>query len=417
MAAGKEEGSVSLVQGENFIAILRAACGNGKLPLKNPDWDCLADWARSQSLAALFYTGATQYQEFFNWEKKGQQRLQQETIATVVSQSTRTQLFLELYQQLLEAKLHPVVLKGILVRRLYGPLADYRPSCDEDLYVLPEEAARCRKVLEKNGFQVTTPVDLRQLSDPHQEVSMDGGDGLLHLELHPQFFEQSREDLKLSDGYFRDSHEQKISVEVGGVPLWTLDETRHYLYLFLHLAKHFKGAGVGIRQVMDLMIFDRVCGEKIDWNVIRRAAEELHCGSLYGDVAALGKKLGFSPTELFPSYNPELLLADSLEGGVYGHSSAARSYGSIVTGSALNGDGKERLLRTIFPTFEYMTRSWPVLKQRPWLLPIGYGRRFYKFFIQRRHGPVALPAIQKGKERSNLLRSYGILPSRNKGRR
>lgn len=399
-------------QANNFIGILRTALGNGQVPLERPDWDKLAEWADLQSLPALFYTGACQFQEFAQWDGTKRQKLQQETISQVVSQAARTELFLEVYKQLLEAGLRPVVLKGAVIRQLYGDLSDYRPSCDEDLYVRPEEAVRCRRELERLGFQVTIPQDRRKLDNPEQEVSMDSLDGLLHIELHPHFFEHVREDLRLSDGYYAQAFDQAVPTEVKGFPLWTLDETHHYLYLFFHLAKHFKSAGVGLKQMLDLMAADRAWRDKIDWSLVRGAVNELRCGMLYGDVTALGKQLGFSPKELFPSLRPELLLADSLEGGVYGHSDPTRTYGAIISSAAINGGERISLFRTLFPTYGYMTRMWGLLEQYPGLLPVGYAKRFYKFFVKRRDGAMALPAIQKGQERTRLLRTYGILPGK-----
>ena len=399
-------------QANNFIGILRTALGNGQVPLEHPDWDKLAEWADLQSLTALFYTGASQYQEFAQWDGTKRQKLQRETIAGVVAQSMRTELFLDVYRSLLEKGQKPLVLKGVVVRQLYGELSDYRPSCDEDLYVRPEEAILCRRELENLGFRITAPEEERKLSDPFQEVSLDHSSGMLHVELHPNFFERTREDLRLSNHYYQKAHDTAVSIHTGGTTLWTLDETHHFLYLFLHLAKHFKGAGVGVKQMLDLLVADRAWRDKIDWSLVRGAVSELRCGMLYGDVTALGKQLGFSPKELFPSLRPELLLADSLEGGVYGHSDPTRTYGAIISSAAINGGERISLFRTLFPTYGYMTRMWGLLEQYPWLLPVGYAKRFYKFFVKRRDGAMALPAIQKGQERTRLLRTYGILPGK-----
>ena len=86
-------------------------------------------------------------------------------------------LFLDVYRSLLEKGQKPLVLKGVVVRQLYGELSDYRPSCDEDLYVRPEEAIPCRRELENLGFRITVPEEERKLSDPFQEVSLDHSSG------------------------------------------------------------------------------------------------------------------------------------------------------------------------------------------------------------------------------------------------
>mgnify|MGYP001024691339 FL=1 len=399
-------------QANNFIAILRTALGNGQVPLEHPDWDKLAEWADLQSLTALFYTGACQFQEFAQWDGTKRQKLQRETIAGVVAQSTRTELFLDVYRSLLEKGQKPLVLKGVVVRQLYGELSDYRPSCDEDLYVRPEEAIPCRRELENLGFRITVPEDERKLSDPFQEVSLDHSSGMLHVELHPNFFERSREDLRLSNRYYQNAHDTAVPINTGGTTLWTLDETHHFLYLFLHLAKHFKGAGVGVKQMVDLLVADRAWRDKIRWEYIKQAVEELRCGKLYGAVLAVGRDLGFAPTELFPPQDPAHLLEDSLEGGVYGHSDPSRTYGSIITAAAVNTGEKTSVLKAIFPSYDYMVRGWEALRKNPWLLPVGYIKRFYRVLVSRKQGKEALIAIQKGQERTKLLQEYGILPEK-----
>ena len=390
-------------QANNFIGILRTALGNGQVPLEHPDWDKLAEWADLQSLTALFYTGASQYQEFAQWDGTKRQKLQRETIAGVVAQSTRTELFLDVYRSLLEKGQKPLVLKGVVVRQLYGELSDYRPSCDEDLYVRPEEAIPCRRELENLGFRITVPEDERKLSDPFQEVSLDHSSGMLHVELHPNFFERTREDLRLSNRYYQNAHDTAVPIHTGGTTLWTLDETHHYLYLFLHLAKHFKGAGVGLKQMVDLLAV---------FNADAIIEEELRCGKLYGAVLAVGRDLGFAPTELFPPQDPAHLLEDSLEGGVYGHSDPSRTYGSIITAAAVNTGEKTSVLKAIFPSYDYMVLGWEALRKNPWLLPVGYIKRFYRVLVLRKQGKEALIAIQKGQERTKLLQEYGILPEK-----
>ena len=145
-----------VLQADNFIAILRTACGNGQTPLHSPDWETLARMAQIHSLNALFYTGAVQYREFEACPAALRAKWQADTIAVVARQAQRTELFLQLYAALTAAGLRPLVLKGIVCRQLYGGLADYRPSCDEDLYIPPGQVARCREVLARNGWQLTS---------------------------------------------------------------------------------------------------------------------------------------------------------------------------------------------------------------------------------------------------------------------
>ena len=86
-----------VLQADNFIAILRTACGNGQTPLHSPDWETLARMAQIHSLNALFYTGAVQYREFEACPAALRAKWQADTIAVVARQAQRTELFLQLY--------------------------------------------------------------------------------------------------------------------------------------------------------------------------------------------------------------------------------------------------------------------------------------------------------------------------------
>ena len=396
------------VQADNYISIIRTAIFKKPFPLSNPDWGQLAVWAKDQSMTALFYTGASRYESFSQWPSS---QMQMDTIAAVAAQSSRTQIFLTLYQKLLAAGLRPLVLKGLVLRQLYGELEDYRPSCDEDLFVPPEQADLCRQVLEQNGWRITSPAGgVTDGQYPH-ETGFDSGSNLLHLEMHTAFFASDREDLRLCNEYLAGAAGRAIPIQVHGVTLWTLDETDHYLYLFFHLAKHFKGAGVGLRQILDMMQFQKAYGGHIQWDTVRRAVEGLHSEALYGDVDAIGLCFGFTPHKLFPESHPEALLADSLDGGVYGRSSPTRNYSFNVTSSALSrNSGKGNLFWLLFPPASHIIAGWPELKDHPKRLPIVWVKRIFRFLFVRRGGKVSLSALRKGKERVSLLRLYGLLP-------
>ena len=168
----------------NFFSILETVCCNDIQPLSQPDWQTLVQGARAQSLTSLFYVGACHYDEFASWDAVECQKLQLETIAGVAAQAQRTQRFLALYQELIAADLRPIVLKGILCRNLYGELADYRPSCDEDLYISSEHMAKADEVLRQNGWRMTSHPESLDYPETLQVISYEDATGILPLEIH-----------------------------------------------------------------------------------------------------------------------------------------------------------------------------------------------------------------------------------------
>lgn len=398
-------------QTDNFISILRTACGNGQSKIDSPDWDELIRMAKIQMVTALFYVGASRYQEFTECPIQQRTELQMETIAVVGQQSQRTQLFLQLYQALLNAGLRPIVLKGILCRNLYGDLADYRPSSDEDLYVPPDQVEKCRQVLAQNGWQLTSHETSMEVKEQLQEIAFDDTNHQLHLELHPTLFGEERPDQKRCTEYFRNAENRAVMVTVQGVTLHTLGFTDHYLYLFFHLAKHFANTGVGIRQIVDLMQFDRAYGDRIDWQEVQRAVQAISSPGLYADVVEIGHSLGFQPKQLFQPVQADRLLNDSLTGGIYGYAREGHGRGTVLTVAAQYPTRWKQIQRLFFPSAEHLLTGRPWLKKQPWLLPIAWLQRAGRLFRgDSQWSRVTGKSLAVAYQRIDLLGAYGLLP-------
>lgn len=408
---------MSSQQAENFIAILRTACGNGQREIRNPNWEELIKIANSQMLTALFYTGAVRYKAFAACPAEQGELLQRQTIAVVGQQMRRTRMFLQLYRSFLDAGLKPLVLKGIVCRILYGDLADYRPSVDEDFYVPPDQVEACRQVLERNGWILTSHEESLDVKEQVPEIIFDDQERLLHLELHPSLFKEECQSQESYTRYFQDVEKRAITVTIEGQPVYTLGITDHYLYLFLHLAKHFSGNGVGIRQIMDLMFFARAYKDQIDWEKVRRVVTELSSPELYADVISIGRKLGFRAEFLFRPLQPDRLLSDSMEGGIYGNDREGNGHGTILTIAARYPTPWERVQRFLFPSLQQLVAGRPWLRKRPWLLPVAWGQRAGRVLMSKRlQGKVTWKSLQVAHQRNQLLRSYGLLPERKSSR-
>lgn len=404
---------MAMQQADNFIAILRTACGNGQRPLQAPDWRQLADWARSQSLTALFYTGASQYAEFQACDAAERARLQRETITTVAAQAQRTRRFWEAYQSMLAAGFRPLVLKGIVCRSLYGDLADYRPSCDEDFYLPPEQAEKCRTTLEQSGWQLTSHAASLTRADQLQEIAFDDTTGVLHLELHPTLFGTNRPDLLQATNWFYGAQKRAVPMSLSGQTLYTLHPTDHYLYLFLHLAKHFRGKGVGVRQVMDLAKFQAAYRQDINWNTVYKAVGQLSSPELYNDAMSIARKLGFAAEGTGPGVDPQKLLLDSLEGGIYGHDRAGNDTGVLINAALQYPGITQRVRHLFFPSAEQLFESRPYLVKKPWLLPAAWLDRFRKLG-KRGFGRETRASLASANKHARLLDAYGLIPGRRK---
>lgn len=393
------------IQAHNFFAVLRAACGGPCSPLQEPDWDQLVEWAKTQSLEAVFYMGACRYREFSHWDATGRTQLQLQTIQQVGAQAQRTQYFLQIYEAMTQAGLTPLVLKGIVCRQLFGPLADYRISGDEDVYLPVCQISAACQVLKQNEFTMENHADSVEAADSLQEIAFTSNDGMFRLELHPTLFGTSRPLIRNFTNYFAAPEQRAISLTVEGMTIQTLDYTDHYLYLFFHLVKHFAGSGVGIRQAWDLALFGQAYNSCIHWNLVYSAIRQLSSFKLYCDVLEIGRRLGVDlplPGKLF---DPDALIADSLAGGVFGLRTPERVNSRRYSLSAQQGGRLEQIRWILFPSVQQVIEGYPFLQNRPWLLPAVWVRRWTNA-VRGGYGK----GYQTAQKRLRLLRGYGIVP-------
>ena len=69
------------------------------------------------------------------------------------------------------------------------------------------------------------------------------------------------------------------------------------------------------------------------------------------------------------------------------------------------------LLAAAFPGVSSLAGRYPYLKKRPWLLPAAWGQRIWTYLSHRDARPDTDPAqsVRIGRERTQLLRQYGII--------
>lgn len=406
---------------KRFLEALRAS-----LQKKNIDWTDLSDsdWyalfrlADSQGVLPLVYQAtydchsAKEHADIMD----SHFRIVSEQVAM---QAIKTAEFLEVYQRLCNLGVKPLIVKGLICRNLY-PFPDYRPSTDEDVFISANQFEICHKEFMDYGMQLLEEDE--DIMKPH-EVAYWKQPSLLYIELHKTLFVPESDVYGDFNRFFTDAHERALQEMVQGVPVYTLNFTDHLFYLICHAFKHFIGSGFGIRQVCDITLFANQYGKEIDWEGLRKRCEEISADRLVATLFLIGEKyLTFHPEQAcYPDSFAELaideedLLQDMLEGGVLGNVNLSRIHSSNITLQAMskNRKGKElrgMLLKTVFPSRKYLIRRYKYLDKYPFLLPVAWGSRVFKYLgeTNKRHNDPS-KAMQIGAQRVELLRKYGVL--------
>lgn len=406
-----------------FLRLLRAALGtetDAELPPLTAD-----DWRAVFSLAELHHVlplaadaayrlGADVPADVFRPYRRGAMRV-------VSIQTAKTAAFLALYRSLAERGPAPLVMKGIVCRALY-PQPDFRFSADEDLLIPPDEIRAYHEALTACGLTASRP---EEEIFSQQETGYTSADGLLYLELHRWPFPPDSGAYGNFNDFFAGVHDRAVSVTVDGVSLRTMCPTDHLFYLICHALKHFLHGGFGVRQVCDICLFAKANDGEIDWARLRSQAEEIRAADFAAAVFAAGSRyLGLAPPASDgarflreAAADPEPLMADLLDSGVYGASTRSRRHSGDVTlgaaESARKGASMARgsLIRTLFPPASSLSGRYTYLSKHPILLPLAWAHRLMTY--ARRQGTAgdsAAEALRLGRERTALMRRYGLLP-------
>lgn len=386
--------------------------------MSGEEWQELFLMASQQQVSPLIYEAVCKCPA----AKQGDivDKYEKRVMHEVAKQIVKTNEFLRIYSLMVEEGAKPLIIKGMICREMY-PKPDHRPSTDEDVLIPKGQFEIAHKILMDCGMQLLEPDE-----DIHaaHEVGYLRKDMFMYIEMHRQLFPEESEAYGDYNQFFEGVHERAVREEIQGVPVYTLGYTDHLLYLMCHAFKHFLGSGFGLRQVCDIVLFAQAHGREIDWEWIVKCCEEIHADKLMAAVFRLGQEYlnlelentGLPDTWKAMEVNERALLEDMLDGGVLGNSDMGRIHSSNITLNAVAARKKGKkvrgvVLRTVFPSFQYMSGQYKYLEHRPYLLPVAWISRIWKYSLEIRKSETNTPtrSIEIGNRRIELMKEYGII--------
>ena len=402
---------------ERFLDAYRCAVNSRSTAWEEtnvPVWRQLFSIAGKHAVLPMIYEAVRENPAFLNLNEAYRSRMQDRATGITLSQAQSSARFLHLYQYLNKQGLYPIVMKGIICRNLY-PHPEQRVSTDEDLLIPEEQYAQYHKALVEYGLTlVTAETELSEVS-----YESDG----LYIELHKKPFPPESGAYGDLNRFFTGVESRKIAETIYGVTVYTMDPTDHLLYLIAHVYKHFLNAGTGIRQISDIVLHSIKYLDRIDWELILDQCREIGILEFTGSLYRIGEKYicDHFPGKLAELWKTEQceetgLLADILEGGLYGTSSEDRLHSTNITLRTMEAAKSGRsgsLAGTLFPPYSYMKQKYAYVEKLPVLLPVGWLHRLVSYgidsILHRRKGNDAMEAMRIGQERVELMRRYGIL--------
>lgn len=397
---------------KNIIHVDEECCFQGEV-----NWSYLVQLAKEHNLLALFVEGASKHYSFIS--RPEYEKEMNESIAIVSAQVRRTSAFLKLYEAFVEVDLHPIVMKGLICRELYGTLGDHRPSGDEDILIRPSEYELAKRILIENGYISEIEKETEAKIDRLQEVSFIHPKERLHIELHLNPMGRETEERTRMSEYFVNVFEDYREVNIQGILVRTMNHQEHLTFLILHAFKHFTMGGFGIRQMLDILLYQQQFGSEIDFKQLDKTLFEFKAAVFWNDMIHIGNKyFGFKFSAMMEPNCPQELLEDMVQSGAFGNKSQAEITAGRATMRASANYMKNKssnmfnvVWKSIFPSKGYMLYQAPYLKKNPWLLPVAWFRRWGKFIKKNKgdNANLTVESMKISQRRMKVLKKYDLV--------
>lgn len=407
LSIGKDDKPVNTTR-ETVLALLGTALFGKPLELPDDvDWQAVYREMQLHTVLALAANVVSDIKEMdetvrANWLKYAGQNMQR--VCHILYEQQQAVQLLE------EAGYAPVVLKGASAAQYYPEPAN-RAMGDVDLLLPGEAAVEAAEMLKGHGYRaIFTRVD----NPRHRPIQKNG----VKFELH-SFFSMLADKQKAEtfDRVLLEGLKERCSRECCGFSYPTLPDFYNGLVILEH-ANHHMIAGIGLRQMLDWMVFvdkvlDDACWAESFQPVLKTIGLEKYAMT----IARMGQLyLGLrTDNRLWCQQVDEQicaqLLAFIMDNGNFGVKHGEKQKPSKVLADFSSIPEMFRSLQTRgCHNFASLIRRFPFLRPFAWLLRIG---RLLVLGVREHLSPSTLLAsFRESRRRVRLFHSLGVMNSR-----
>lgn len=368
-------------------------------PPEDVDWEALFRLAQMHQVSGIVYAQCKH-----DIPKDKQAAFKSKYSATLFYYANRVRDMSEVGAAFSAAGIPYCAVKGLEVARYY-PAPALRTMGDCDIVVSPDDTARAIEAMRRLGFQDEEEVHAWTCEKDGRMYELHNvlvNSGEFAPEVQKAFF----------NGFMPYVHDNE------------LDWNFHFLFLIMHLRKHFLNGGVGLRQFFDLAVLI-VRGPELDWDWIERKAKELYLEKfLYVCCFLLAAWFDARAPIAYEPLDGEMARTITrmvIKNGVFGYSNEENQENHRKS-ALIHADGPKwikrmkMLVESTFPAYSVMRNysGCAYVDGRPYLLPIAWLQRFG--ILLTRRDKAATSRVIRGiftpthvlDDRQELLNRIGI---------
>lgn len=261
-----------------------------------------------------------------------------------------------------EAGVDHLFFKGCQLKHLY-PKPELRPMGDADVLIRMEQQEQVAAILREQGYELK--------SENEQEFLWLGSK--LAVEPHKSLIDNGDERFY---SYFGVGWQLVERDEEGKAHLTPEDE---FAFLFVHMTKHYRGGGIGLRQFIDLWLYRRAVPE-LDEERLRDIIQRLGLTEFYENVL---RTLAVWFEDKLPDEKTGLITRFVFNSGSFG-TEDAKFLARTLRAARGNNAVQAAVVQKLFPPLSRMRLFYPILHRFPVLLPVLWAVRLVNIVLFRR---------------------------------
>lgn len=235
-----------------------------------------------------------------------------------------------------------------------------RLMSDVDILFKDEQSKRIKELMLKLGFNIY------HLGGNHDVYTKEP---YISIEMHRRLVDKSS-----SYSEYLGNTWDRAQPKKGSIFIRMLSHEDLFIYMLIHIAKHFLNGGTGVRSIIDIHLYKKNYDVNMDWNYIWYELDKIKLRRFTESIITLGD-IWFGDCQSNNLY--DYLTDYILSSGAYGTKENARlsaMAAGIKSGkvqSAQNiGHGRLHYIRKLFfPPIDKIQFSYPILEKIPFLLP------------------------------------------------
>ena len=340
----------------HLIYLIRAALGEKISPskLKNADFPLLYQLSKSHEISNLVFYGIENLNLKLDdslhqlWAQSKEQFLIKD-----IMQQEECKVLMEHFNK---NQISYVLLKGIILKDLY-PSTDMRTMGDIDILINQQNREKVKTIMEDLGY--TTITFKKNNEDIYQKLPVH------NVEIHTELFEKK----SLYYHYYKNPWKH-LTLKENSTTEYLFSKEDFYIFLIAHFAKHYFHVGAGLRNIIDIYLYQKEYAPTLNQEYIKQNLKELELDQFETDLLSL-IDIWFHDKKI----TPELLEMTNFifESGTYG-----KQENFYYNQMKKYKNKRSYLLHRTFLPIKEMKNHYPILNKCIFLIPLFW---FYRIII------------------------------------